>query len=77
MYNVNAYYDVIVTLKLSTITSNGAFFFVTYNKWRHNVQWRKNIFPLFISKHKFYLFSYNLRHKWRLSVRDRWSYYIL
>ena len=33
-------------------------------------------FLVIFLKHKFHLFSYNIRYKWRLSVERRWNYCI-
>ena len=77
MYNVNAYYDLIydfITIyNYLEMALSSLIYIINDVIMCSDV----SIFPLFISQHKFHFFSYNLRHKWRLSVEDRRSYYIL
>ena len=77
MYYVTAHYDVI--------------YYIYHRRKRHFVEIvdiYNNIneviicigiinFRLFFLKHKFHLFSYNIRYKLRLSVENRQSYCIL
>ena len=77
MYNVNVYYALsydLITVYIYLKTALSSLIYIINDVIMCS---DVNIFPLFISHHKFHLFSYNLKRKWRLSVEERRSYYIL